>query len=219
MRDTERPDGTRGPGRSGVRDKAGEAGWALTRLVRMHTGMRNDLALLRRAVAVITEGGQDLAAAAAVLGTLSLRAPGWTLRRYCASFCGFVHGHHEVESSMLFPTLVERQGDDTEFRQVIDRLDAEHHTLAAHLDAADRALVALPGDAAARAAAAGALARLAELLAAHLDYEETSLAPALNAFSRAVPEDAFPAPPPEHFGISGAAVLETGSTGQDGSER
>ncbi|MEQ7124482.1 hemerythrin domain-containing protein [Actinopolymorpha sp. B11F2] len=195
----------------------GEAGWALTRLVKMHAGMRDDLALLRRAVAVITEDCQDLADAAAVLTRLSFRRPGWTLRRYCASFCGFVHAHHEVETSMLFPALLQQQQDagEPEFEQVIARLDADHRALTDDLEEAERALARLPGDEAAKAAAAGALVRLADRLTEHLDYEETSLAPALNRMSRVVPEDAFPAPPPEHFGISRSSVLETDHAGQD----
>jgi hypothetical protein len=192
-------------------------GWALARLVKMHVGMRNDLALLHRAVAVITEDGQDLEEAAAVLGRLSLRQPGWTLRRYCATFCGFVQAHHEVETSMLFPALRQQQQDagDTDFGQVIDRLDADHRALTADLDEAERALDRLPGDEAAMAAAARALTQLTNRLTEHLDYEETSLAAALNLMSRVVSEDAFPAPPPDHFGISGSSVLETGDAGQD----
>jgi Hemerythrin HHE cation binding domain len=180
-------------------------GWALTRLIDLHTGMRNDLALLRRAVAAITEDGQDVDSAVAAIANLSIKQPRWSLRTYCASFCGFVHEHHAVEDSALFPMLLERQGgQDAAFRGVIDKLRADHRTLAGHLDEVERALGALPGDAAASAAAAGAMQRLTEHLEAHLDFEEAQLAPALNALSAAVAEEDFPAPPPpEHFGISG----------------
>jgi hypothetical protein len=34
-------------------------GWAYRRLLDIHDGMRNDLALLRRAVTAVTEDGQD----------------------------------------------------------------------------------------------------------------------------------------------------------------
>jgi hypothetical protein len=181
-------------------------GWALGRLIDLHTGMRNDLALLRRAVAAIAEDGQDVDSAVAAVANLSIRQPSWSLRTYCASFCGFVHEHHAVEDSALFPALLERQGiQDTAFRAVVDKLRADHRTLAGHLDEVERALGMLPGDDAANAAAAGAMRRLSEHLETHLDFEEERLAPALNALSAAVAEEDFPAPPPpEHFGITGS---------------
>jgi hemerythrin-like domain-containing protein len=64
-----------------------------------------------------------------------------------------------------------------------DRLGAEHRALAGLLDELERALGALPGDAAATVAATGAVARLSDRLEAHLRVEEEQLAPALNALS------------------------------------
>jgi hypothetical protein len=159
-------------------------GWALRRLLDIHDGLRNDLARLRRAVAAATEDGQDVDAAAAALGGLSFRRPGWTLRRFCAGFCGAVHGHHATEDAVLFPMLLRRQGADGALGVVVDRLRAEHRALTGLLDAVEQALGALPGDAAAKAAATGAMARLSDQLEAHLRFEEEQLAPALNALSR-----------------------------------
>jgi Histidine kinase/Hemerythrin HHE cation binding domain len=100
----------------------------------------------------------------------------WALRRFCAGFCGAVHGHHATEDRVLFPMLLRRSGADGALGGVIDRLRAEHRTLTAHLDQVERALDDLPGDAAARATAAGAMARLSDLLEAHLRFEEERLA-------------------------------------------
>jgi hypothetical protein len=160
-------------------------GWAIRRLLDIHEGLRSDLARLRRAVVAVTEDGQDLDTAAAALGGLSFRNPGWTLRRFCAGFCGSVHGHHATEDGMLFPMLLRRQiRMDGALGGVVDRLRAEHRTLTGLLDAVEQALGALPGDDAARAAASGAMARLSDQLEAHLRFEEEQLAPALNALSR-----------------------------------
>jgi hypothetical protein len=159
-------------------------GWAYRRLLDIHDGMRNDLALLRRAVTAVTEDGQDVDAAAAALGELSFRRPGWTLRRYCAGFCGAVHRHHTIEDTVLFPMLLRQPGTDGALGGVIDRLQADHRTLTGHLDQVERALGGLPGDAAAKAATTDAMARLSDRLEAHLRFEEEQLAPALNALSR-----------------------------------
>jgi Hemerythrin HHE cation binding domain len=185
-------------------DRSGEQGWALARLIGLHDGMRNDLALLRRAVAAATRDGAEADAAAAALDDLSFRQPGWSLRTYCAEFCGFVHEHHSVEDAMVFPALLQQQGvKDPELRKVIDKLSADHRVLTGYLDEVERALGALPGDEAARERAAAAVARLSERLQAHLDFEEDNLASALNMLSRVVSEADFPAPPPpERYEVS-----------------
>jgi hypothetical protein len=183
--------------------RRGEQGWALTRLIGLHNGMRNDLALLRRAVAAATEDGAEAYAAAAALDDLSFRQPGWSLQAYCTEFCGFVHEHHSVEDTMLFPALQQQAGQEPRLRGVIDKLMADHRILTGYLDEVEKTLGALPGDAAARTAAAAAVERLAEHLEAHLDFEEGNLASALNMLSRVVSEDDFPAPPPpERFDVS-----------------
>jgi hypothetical protein len=181
-------------------------GWALTRLLEIHDGMRNDLALLRSAVGAFTEDGHDADMAAAELNRLSIKEPGWTLRGYCARFCSFVHEHHATEDTMMFPMLLEQAASqDTEFVELVAKLQADHRTLASYLDDMDRALGALSGDAAAMSAAADAVRRLSELLEAHLRFEEENLAPALAALSSVVSEDDVPAPPPEAFGVSGSS--------------
>jgi ABC-type transporter Mla subunit MlaD len=81
---------------------------------------------------------------------------------------------------------------------VIDKLRADHRALAGLLDQAQRLVTALPGDAAARSAAAAAVDRLAENLQSHIDFEERNLAPALNALSEVVSEDDVPPPPGDY---------------------
>jgi hypothetical protein len=174
-------------------------GWALTRLIKLHDGMRDDLALLRRALAAVTDGGQDPNQIAASLGDLSFTQPGWSLQRYCAGFCTFVHDHHAMEDSTVFPMALEHGGN--ELAIVISKLKADHEALADNVNKVEVALARLPGDPAARRLALDALDSLTERLTAHLAFEEEQLGPALNALSRVVPEDAVP-PPPQYSAIS-----------------
>jgi Hemerythrin HHE cation binding domain len=76
--------------------------------------------------------------------------------------------------------------------QLHEQIRAEHRVLARHLDRAQEAVAALPGDAATRSCAGRILDDLATHLVAHLDDEERRLAPALTALSRVVPEHAVP---------------------------
>lgn len=163
--------------------------------------MRDDLAVLRRAVFAVTrpDDDQDAAAAIAALGEVSFRDPAWSLRRYCAHFCRFVHDHHSVEDTMLFPVLLAHEHNRDELATVIRRLQDDHRTLSRHLDEVEDAMTAAAGDDAAKAAAAKAAAveaieRLAGHLEAHLALEEETLAPALNALSEVVAEDDLPPP-------------------------
>jgi hypothetical protein len=178
-------------------------GWALTRLIQLHDGMRNDLALLDRIGAAVAAG--DDAVAAADLDQLAIRRPGWTLPTFCAAFCGFVREHHTTEDEVVFPMLLHHaDGRTGDLAAVVGKLKADHRVLAAYLDEANRAVGALPGDPPARAAAVRAIHDLAAHLGAHLDFEEERLAPALNAVSRIVSEDEVPAPPPGYAdGVSG----------------
>jgi len=186
------------------------AGWALTRLIRLHQGMREDLALLGRVSHALRRG--DDGAAARMLAGLSMSATGWRVRAFCAAFCGFVHEHHATEDAIVFP-MVLRQ--DPSLRAVVDKLMAEHRELAGYLDEVEGAFEALAGhgaareavrDAAPREAAVRAVEQLSVRLAAHLEFEERELAPALNAVSLVVSEDEVPPPPPEAFGVSTAIL-------------
>jgi hypothetical protein len=105
-----------------------------------------------------------------------------------------------VEDAIVFPMLLEHAGgDQPELAAVVDKLQADHLVLTGYLDEVERALAAGPDDPAARAAAVPAVERLSEHLHAHLAYEETQLAEALNAISRVVSEDQVPASPSAHL--------------------
>jgi hemerythrin-like domain-containing protein len=180
-----------------------EPGWALKRILGIHKGIRGDLALLRSAVTAVTEDGADVDTAMSAVQNLSINNPGWTFRTYCDNFCSFVHEHHSTEDSLVFPGLLAMRGEDTDFKSLIEKLQADHRTLTGYLNEVEQALSALPGDGSAKTAAASAMERLSEHLEAHLSFEEENLAPALNAMSKMVPESEAPPapPPPEHWGL------------------
>jgi iron-sulfur cluster repair protein YtfE (RIC family) len=167
-----------------------EPGWVLTRLSSLHHAIRADLGLLDAAVTAIADGEHDNVAAA--LARLSVRAPGRSLREYCATFCGFVHEHHATEDAVMFPMLLQQ---DPRLGDAVDGLRADHQDIARDVDEVLRTVRDLSADAAARKAATNAVNRLSERLRAHLDLEERLLAPALNAVSLVVSEDDVPAPP------------------------
>lgn len=83
-------------------DRPEEQGWALKKLLALHTSMRNDLTALRRAVAALAGDGQDVDGATAVIDDLSIQGggvvvaellPQFLLVRARASRCG---GHRDV---------------------------------------------------------------------------------------------------------------------------
>jgi flavin reductase (DIM6/NTAB) family NADH-FMN oxidoreductase RutF len=189
-------------GGSSMTSTTSPSGWAYTRLVKVHNGIRADLDLLRRAGAAVTDA-DDSDAATAFLAQLALRNPQWTLSRFCAGVCGFVHEHHATEDE-VFPRVLETvDGSGGELAAVVEKLTADHRTLSALLDEVEQAFARLPGDAAAKSAAAAAIATLALHLETHLAYEEAALESALNQFSRIVPESSVP--PPPQYGISAPA--------------
>jgi hypothetical protein len=196
-------------------DQPPEQGWALKRLIMVHDGMRDDLALLRRAVFALTRRDQDLGAAIDALGEVSFSDPAWALRRYCAHFCGFVHDHHAVEDNMLFPVLLaNRRNREAGLGKVIEQLQADHRVLARYVDEVERALLAASDDDAAKTAAVVAIERFAAHLESHLALEEAKLAPALNALSAVVAEDDLLPPPEEGAIMSVNGSVKPGGDGK-----
>ena len=173
-----------------------EQGWALTKLLRLHNRMRNDLAVLERVSRALRDG--DGAAAIEMLRGLSLNQPGWRLQAFCTQLCRFVHGHHATEDGVLFPLLLQFDDQDTALPGVIDELRADHRVLSRLLDEAEDACAALPGDPATGTAAVATVDRLSKHLRTHLDKEERQLALTLDKLSRLMSEDQLPDLPAEH---------------------
>ncbi|MGW4793302.1 nitroreductase/quinone reductase family protein [Nonomuraea sp. NPDC004297] len=125
-------------------------------LITLHDAFRRELSLLRREVAA---SGPRLAA---------------QLRVNCLTMCQGLHVHHSHEDRFVFPAM---EGRYPELAPVMERLRAEHETIARLLDEL-RTLLAAPD--VPPADLLGEVNRLTGELEAHLDYEEKHLVPLLN---------------------------------------
>lgn len=141
-------------------------------LLGVHAHLREELERLRGTVAQVEEGAVAAAEARSVLNGLAMRQNYWTLGAFCAAYCRVVATHHTIEDQAWFPTL---RSVEPGLGPVIDRLETEHEQIAGLLDALDRSLVAMVADPAAIAAVRRTVDELADVLLAHLAYEEAEL--------------------------------------------
>jgi deazaflavin-dependent oxidoreductase (nitroreductase family) len=117
----------------------------------VHAAFRRELELIRGEV--VTSG--------AVVGA--------QLRVNCLTLCANLHGHHVMEDRGLFPAL---EYADPGLKPVLERLRAEHGTVAALLE---RLRSALASPALTREELLAEVDALTGDLVAHLDYEESAL--------------------------------------------
>lgn len=141
-------------------------------LVKVHDGLRFELAALRREVdAYFTEAGTGLPRVAPPLGM--------QLRTRCLTFCAAVHDHHTEEDNGGFPYVEQRR---PELAPTMERLRREHVVVERLLTGIRELL-----DDVTRAEATkvrSTLDELAEQLLAHLAYEEAEIVEVLNALER-----------------------------------
>ncbi|MEP6562890.1 MAG: LLM class flavin-dependent oxidoreductase [Nakamurella sp.] len=153
-------------------------------LVAIHDHLRSELVQIGQAVSQVAAGELQPEAARSLIARMTLRQNHWTLGSFCASYCRIVTIHHAVEDTHMFPNLA---GVAPALQPVLDRLEAEHHVIAAVLDRFDRALVDLVREddvsavpSRAGTAEIGELAgELGNILLSHLAYEEDELAQGL----------------------------------------
>ena len=134
--------------------------------------------MFRRQLAAILEYAQALLAGRAALAGPETQQQVAQLVRAGAQYAAYLHHHHHLESAMLFPALA-RQGLD---QAIHDRLQREHDEIAVLIDQFTGAVDDLA--AADPTAVDSDLRRLAALLQAHLDYEETHVCPLLAQMQR-----------------------------------
>src|ERR1700689_2708543 len=109
----------------------------------IHDMIRRDLGIVAR-LADGVAGGMPAEQAAAGIRPLAAAGPLWQVRVNCLQYCRFVHGHHHLESAMLFPAL--RQANPA-LGPVVDKLEADHAQVATLLDEVQAAAGELAGPA------------------------------------------------------------------------
>jgi hypothetical protein len=114
------------------------------------------------------------------IASLQVDSPIWKLRVNCLYYCRFVHGHHQMEDIALFPAL---RRTNPALSPIVDRLENDHRVVSDLLDAVEEAADNLEADERSRTVLVASLNRLADLLLAHLSYEEEHVAPTIRTWT------------------------------------
>jgi alkanesulfonate monooxygenase SsuD/methylene tetrahydromethanopterin reductase-like flavin-dependent oxidoreductase (luciferase family)/hemerythrin-like domain-containing protein len=143
-------------------------------LVDVHDALRAELTQLRDLVEQVARGRATPQRVRSFITRMTIRQHHWTLGTFCQTYCRVVTHHHTLEDRSVFPHL--RRGDP-ELAAVLDRLEAEHETIADLLERVDRALVALvaAGDEPALDGVQATVDLLTDALLSHFAYEEREL--------------------------------------------
>ena len=141
-------------------------------LVQIHDHLRGELDQLRDLVGQVVHGNRDIGEARSLISTLTMRQNSWTLGTYCETYCRIVTVHHTIEDQRMFPSL---RDADPALGPVVDRLEEEHHAIAAVLERVDAALVGLVARPGELDEVQAAVDLLSDALLSHLSYEEREL--------------------------------------------
>jgi iron-sulfur cluster repair protein YtfE (RIC family) len=141
-------------------------------LIDVHNHYRAELEQVRDLLARVAKGITGAGDARGELNRLTIRANDWTLGGACQMQCLSLTEHHGTEDAAIFPHL--RQSQDS-LREVLDRLDAEHHAIGDVLEEIDTALVHLVRHPADLAPVTEAIDLLTDTLLSHFAYEEREL--------------------------------------------
>ena len=141
-------------------------------LVDVHDHLRAELTQLMQIIDQVAAGSVDVGRARSLINTMTMRQNNWTLGAFCESYCRVVTTHHALEDASVFPHL---RAADTGLAPVLDRLESEHHVIAAALDDVDRALVGLVSGPDGITGLRAAVDVLSDALLSHLAYEERTL--------------------------------------------
>ena len=142
-------------------------------LIDVHDALRAELERLRDLVEHVGHGTVDPTDVRSFINRMTIRQNNWTLGAFCESYCRVVTQHHTLEDRAVFPHL---RRSDPELVPVLDRLAAEHETIADLLERVDGALVELvAADHDGIGGVKTTVDRLADTLLSHFAYEEREL--------------------------------------------
>jgi hypothetical protein len=141
-------------------------------LIDVHDHYRAELEQVRDLLARVAKGITDAGQARGELNQLTIRANDWTLGGACQMQCVSLTEHHGTEDAAIFPHLRQSQED---LRDVLDRLDAEHHAIHDVLVEIDATLVHLVQHPSDLGPVTEAIDLLTDTLLSHFGYEEREL--------------------------------------------
>jgi alkanesulfonate monooxygenase SsuD/methylene tetrahydromethanopterin reductase-like flavin-dependent oxidoreductase (luciferase family) len=142
-------------------------------LIDVHNALRAELERLRDLIDQVGRGSVDPTDVRSFINRMTIRQNNWTLGAFCESYCRVVTQHHMLEDRTVFPHL---RRSDPELVPVLDRLAAEHETIADLLERVDGALVELvAADHDGIEGVKTTVDLLADTLLSHFAYEEREL--------------------------------------------
>jgi hypothetical protein len=142
-------------------------------LIDVHDHYRAELEQVRDLLARVAKGITAVGQARDELNRLTIRANDWTLGGACQMQCVALTEHHSMEDAAIFPHLSQSQPT---LRDVLDRLDTEHHAIHDVLEEIDAALIHLVQHPADLGPVTEAIDLLTDTLLSHFAYEESELA-------------------------------------------
>jgi hypothetical protein len=141
-------------------------------LIDVHDHYRAELEQVRDLLARVAKGITAAGQARGELNRLTIRANDWTLGGACQMQCVALTEHHGTEDAAIFPHLRQSQHN---LRDVLDRLDTEHHAIHDVLEEIDAALIHLVQHPADLGPVTEAIDLLTDTLLSHFAYEEREL--------------------------------------------
>jgi iron-sulfur cluster repair protein YtfE (RIC family) len=141
-------------------------------LIDVHDHYRAELEQVRDLLSRVAKGITAAGDARGELNRLTIRANDWALGGACQLQCVSLTEHHGMEDAAIFPHLRQRQPG---LREVLDKLDAEHHAIGEVLEEIDAALIHLVQHPADLGPVTEAIDLLTDTLLSHFAYEEREL--------------------------------------------
>ncbi|HWG64677.1 MAG TPA: hemerythrin domain-containing protein [Streptosporangiaceae bacterium] len=141
-------------------------------LIDVHDHYRAELEQVRDLLARVAKGLTAAGEARGELNRLTIRANDWTLGGACQMQCVSLTEHHGTEDASIFPHLRQSQGN---LRDVLDKLDTEHHAIHDVLEEIDAALIRLVQHPTDLRPVTEAIDLLTDTLLSHFAYEEREL--------------------------------------------
>jgi hypothetical protein len=141
-------------------------------LIDVHDHYRAELEQIRDLLAQVAKGITGAGQARGELNRLTIRANDWTLGGACQMQCVSLTEHHGTEDAAIFPHLRQSQPN---LRDVLDRLDTEHHAIRDVLEEIDAALIHLVQHPADLGPVTEVIDLLTDTLLSHFAYEEREL--------------------------------------------